>query len=48
MPMECSVYGKGVQLTILRKRLRTEELSREERREIETAVAQLEKELDVE
>ncbi len=45
--MACSVYGKGVQLTILRKRLRTEQLTPEERKDIEKTVELLEKELDV-
>jgi hypothetical protein len=45
--MECSVYGKGVQLTLLRRRLETEELTAEQRREIEEAVQELERDLDI-
>ena len=47
MVMECSTYGKGVQLTVLRKRLETERLTLEERQEIEKTVKELEQALDM-
>lgn len=44
--MQCSIYGKGVQLTLLRRRLENEELTAEQRKEIEQAVQELERELE--
>ena len=45
--MECSVYGKGVRLTLLRRRLLYEKLTSLEREEIEKMIEDLEKELDI-
>ena len=46
MPMECSVYGKGVQLTLLHRRLRTEVLTPDQKRELMEAIEELERELE--
>ncbi len=46
MPMECSIYGKGVRLTLLRRRLATETLGDGERKDIEQCVLELERELE--
>jgi len=47
MATDCYTYGLGVELTVLRKRLQTENLSPEEKKDIEKRIKEIETLLEV-